>query len=171
MLNTVVKAIDTLNGFIAKLVSWLLVGLVLVTFSIVVLRYLFDIGSIALQESTTYMHGFVFMLAIAYTLKIDGHVRVDIFYQRFGVKGQALVNLFGSLLLLMPVCGYIIFISWDYVSASWSYYEGSREAGGIDAVFLLKSTIPAMAGLLFLQGIAEALKAIKQLLAKQQVAS
>ncbi|PCI19185.1 MAG: hypothetical protein COB62_05855 [Piscirickettsiaceae bacterium] len=127
-------------------------------FTIVVLRYGFNIGSIAVQESITYMHGLVFMLAIAHTLKVDGHVRVDILYQRWGVKGQAVVNLLGSLFLLLPVCAFIIIISWEYVTASWSFFEGSREAGGIDAVFLLKSLIPLMGLLLFLQGMSEALK-------------
>ncbi|HIL92137.1 MAG TPA: TRAP transporter small permease subunit [Cycloclasticus sp.] len=129
-------------------------------FGIVVLRYGFNIGSIAAQESITYMHGLVFMLAIAHTLKINGHVRVDILYQRWGKKGQAWVNFLGSIFLLLPVCLFIMFISWEYVSTSWSYFEGSREAGGIDAVFLLKSLIPLMAILLLLQGISEALKAL-----------
>jgi TRAP-type mannitol/chloroaromatic compound transport system permease small subunit len=100
------------------------------------------------------------MLAIAHTLKINGHVRVDILYQRWGKKGQAWVNFLGSIFLLLPVCLFIMFISWEYVSTSWSYFEGSREAGGIDAVFLLKSLIPLMAILLLLQGISEALKAL-----------
>ena len=134
--------------------------MVVTMFSIVVLRYGFNIGSIALQESITYMHGLVFMLAIAHTLKIDGHVRVDIFYQRWGTKGRAWVNLIGSLCLLLPVCIFIMHISWDYVQTSWSYYEGSREAGGLDAVFLLKSLIPLMAALLLLQGLSEVMKSI-----------
>ncbi|PCH83276.1 MAG: hypothetical protein COB89_01765 [Piscirickettsiaceae bacterium] len=140
--------------------------MVVTMFGIVVLRYGFNIGSIAAQESITYMHGLIFMLAIAHTLKVNGHVRVDILYQRFGPKGKAWVNLLGSFFLLLPVCGFILAISWEYVAASWSYYEGSREAGGIDAVFLLKSLIPLMAGLLFLQGISEALKSIRTLTGK-----
>ncbi|MBQ0725650.1 MAG: TRAP transporter small permease subunit [Cycloclasticus sp.] len=134
--------------------------MVITMFSIVVLRYGFNLGSIALQESITYMHGLVFMLAIAHTLKIDGHVRVDIFYQRWGDKGRAWVSLIGSLCLLLPVCVFIIYISWDYVQTSWSYLEGSREAGGLDAVFLLKSLIPLMATLLLLQGLSEVMKSI-----------
>ncbi|MBV1875645.1 MAG: TRAP transporter small permease subunit [Cycloclasticus sp.] len=141
--------------------------MVLTMFCIVVLRYGFNIGSIAVQESITYMHGLVFMLAIAHTLRINGHVRVDILYQRWGKKGQAIVNLLGSLFLLLPVCAFIAYISWDYVSSSWSYYEGSREAGGLEGVFLLKSLIPLMAFLLFLQGLSEAMKSICTLSEKQ----
>lgn len=160
MLNKIIRLIDAINQTISNMVSWLIALMVLTMFGIVVLRYGFDIGSIAAQESITYMHGLVFMLAIAHTLKINGHVRVDILYQHWGEKGQALVNLLGSLFLLLPVCAFIAFISWDYVSTSWSYYEGSRDAGGIDGVFLLKSLIPLMALLLFLQGLSEAMKAI-----------
>ena len=149
------------------MVSWLLALMVLTMFCIVVLRYGFNIGSIAVQESITYMHGLVFMLAIAHTLRINGHVRVDILYQRWGKKGQAIVNLLGSIFLLLPVCAFITYISWDYVSSSWSYYEGSREAGGLEGVFLLKSLIPLMAFLLFLQGLSEAMKSICTLSEKQ----
>ncbi|ORU92076.1 MAG: TRAP C4-dicarboxylate ABC transporter permease [Cycloclasticus sp. symbiont of Poecilosclerida sp. N] len=160
MLKKLSLFIDAFNQRISNTVAWLTVLMVIIMFAIVVLRYGFNIGSIAAQESITYMHGLVFMLAIAHTLKIDGHVRVDILYHRLGPEGKAIVNLIGSLLLLLPVCAVVIVISWDYVSTSWSYYEGSREAGGIDGVFLIKSLIPLMAGLLFLQGISEVLKSI-----------
>lgn len=152
--------IDSLTQAISNAVAWLTALMAATMFTIVILRYGFNIGSIAAQESITYMHGLVFMLAIAHTLKVDGHVRVDILYQRCGEKGKAWVNLCGSLFLLLPVCAFITYTSWDYVSTSWSYFEGSREAGGIDGVFLLKSLIPFMGILLFLQGLSEALKSI-----------
>lgn len=167
MLNKLICCIDSINETISNIVSWLVALMVITMFCIVVLRYGFNIGSIAAQESITYMHGLVFMLAIAHTLKINGHVRVDILYQRLEPKGRAIINLLGSLFLLLPVCAFIMYISWDYVSTSWAYYEGSREAGGINGVFLLKSLIPLMAALLFLQGLSEAMKSICQLSEKQ----
>ena len=167
MLKKLIGLIDATNQAISTLVSWLVALMVFTMFCIVVLRYGLNIGNIAVQESITYMHGLVFMLAIAHTLKTNGHVRVDILYQRWGAKGQAIVNLIGSIFLLLPVCIFIFYISWDYVSASWSYYEGSREAGGIDGVFLLKSLIPFMAILLFFQGLSEALKSINVLSGQQ----
>ncbi|HKJ76050.1 MAG TPA: TRAP transporter small permease subunit, partial [Gammaproteobacteria bacterium] len=126
--------------------------------AVVVLRYLFDTGWIALQESITYLHALVFMVGAAYTLKHDGHVRVDILYRRFGPRGQAAVDLAGTLLLLLPVCGFILVASWDYVAESWALREGSREAGGLPGVFLLKTVIPVMAVLLALQGLSLALR-------------
>jgi TRAP-type mannitol/chloroaromatic compound transport system permease small subunit len=121
---------------------------------VVVLRYGFDAGSIALQESVTYMHAMLFMLGAAYTLQLNGHVRVDIFYQRFGPRGRAWVDLLGTLFLLIPVCLYILTSSWGYVTESWAVNEGSREAGGLPYVYWLKTLLVAMPLLLLLQGVA-----------------
>ena len=156
-------AANTLDNFAEKtgrLIAWLTVAIVLVTFTVVVLRYLFNTGSIALQESITYLHATLFMLGAAWTLKQDGHVRVDIFYSKQSPRRRAWTDLLGTLLLLFPVCGFILFSSLDYVAASWSVQEGSQEAGGLDAVFLLKTAIPVMAVLLMLQGCAIILKNI-----------
>jgi TRAP-type mannitol/chloroaromatic compound transport system permease small subunit len=137
-----------------RFIAWLTLGMVVITFTVVVLRYLFHSGSIALQESITYLHATLFMLGAAWTLKQDGHVRVDIFYSKQSRRTRAWIDLAGTLLLLFPVCGFILFSSLDYVAASWSVQEGSQEAGGLDAVFLLKTAIPVMAVLLMLQGCA-----------------
>ncbi len=146
--------IETINNGIGRAVSWLTVLMVLTTFIVVVLRYVFDSGWIALQESVVYMHSLVFMLAAAYTLNHDGHVRVDIFYQRFSVKQRAWVDCLGALFLLLPVSGFIIWSSWHYVTESWSVLEGSRHSGGLPGLFLLKSLIIVMAAQLALQAIA-----------------
>jgi TRAP-type mannitol/chloroaromatic compound transport system permease small subunit len=150
--------IDGINALIARTVAWMALLMVLVAFCVVLLRYAFDLGWIGMQESVTYLHAMVFMLGAAFTLRSDGHVRVDVFYRRFGPRGQALVNLLGSILLLLPVAGFILWTSWDYVAESWSLRESSREAGGLPWVYLLKSLIPLMAGLLILQGLAEILR-------------
>lgn len=164
-MNTIIKicrsitnTIDRFNDWIGKSIAWLTLIMVLTTFLIVVLRYAFDLGWIAMQESVLYMHALVFMLGIAFTLKHEKHVRVDIIYQRLGEKVQAWIDFFGSIILLMPFCVYILWSSWDYVEESWVYQEGSREAGGLPGLYLIKSTIPAMAGLLLLQGLALALR-------------
>ena len=151
-LQTIARTLDSLAEITGRLVAWLTLGMVIITFTVVVLRYLFNTGSIALQESITYLHACVFMLGAAYTLKQGGHVRVDIFYQKFSPLTRAWVDLLGTLLLLFPVCGFMFFSSLDYVASSWALYEGSREAGGLDGVFLLKTLIPLAAVLLMLQG-------------------
>jgi TRAP-type mannitol/chloroaromatic compound transport system permease small subunit len=161
--------IDELSEHTGRVIAWLTLGTVLLTFTVVVLRYGFDAGSIAMQEAVSYLHAGVFMLGAAYTLKHDGHVRVDIVYRRLSARGQALVNLLGTLLLLLPVCLYIMTSSWDYVAISWNLREGSQEAGGLNAVFLLKTAIPVMAVLLMLQGIAIAIHSLLQLLGVERV--
>jgi TRAP-type mannitol/chloroaromatic compound transport system permease small subunit len=146
-------AVDGVTRWIGQAAAWLSLMMVLVTFLVVVLRYAFDQGSIALQESVTYMHASLFMLSIAYTLRRDGHVRVDILYQRLSRRGRAWVDLLGTLLLLVPVCLLILWLGWDYVLPSWRLREGSREAGGLAGVFLLKSLILVMPSLLLVQGL------------------
>jgi len=149
------RSIDTLNEYVGRCVAWLVLAMVLVTFLVVVLRYGFNFGRIAMQEISTYLHAFVFMLAGAYTLKHNEHVRVDIFYQDMSKKNQAKINFLGSVFLLLPFAIFIIWISFDYVLNSWQVLEKSREAGGLPFVYILKSLIPAMAILFLLQALAE----------------
>lgn len=157
-MQTAINKLEQISELSGRLIAWLTLFIVLVTFIVVLLRYAFDIGSIALQESITYMHAFVFMLGAAYTLKHDSHVRVDIFYRKMTATKKAWVDLLGTLLLLFPVCLFILFSSWDYVLTSWSQLEQSGEAGGLAYVYILKTTLLLMPLLLMLQGAALALK-------------
>ena len=156
--------LDRVNAAIGRGAAWLGLGLVLVTFLVVVLRYLFDSGSIALQESALYLHASLFMLGAAWTLKIDGHVRVDVLYRHFSARGKALADLFGTLAFLLPTCIFLLWISLDYVDAAWRVREGSPEAGGLPFVYLLKTLIPATALLLILQGASQLLRRLAELL-------
>jgi len=156
--------IDNIERFIdwsGRAVSWLTLLMVIVTFIVVVLRYVFDIGWIALQESITYMHAMVFLVGASWAMQHDAHVRVDIFYSRFSTRTKAWVDLFGSLLLLLPVMIFIAWISWEYVIASWEVLEGSREAGGLPAVFLLKSLIVVLAIMLILQALVQIMRCVQ----------
>lgn len=152
------RFLEGINEWIGRLVSWLTLAMVVTTFAVVVLRYAFDLGWIAMQESVIYLHAMVFLLGAAYTLKHEGHVRVDIFFRKLPAIAQAWVDLLGTLFLLLPVCGFIAWISWDYVVQSWALKEGSREAGGLPWVYWLKTLIPAVAVLLILQGLAAMLR-------------
>jgi TRAP-type mannitol/chloroaromatic compound transport system permease small subunit len=165
------KGFDRINEGLGLAVSWLSLLMVLVTVTVVVLRYVFGIGWIWLQESVTFMHAALFLIGAAYTLKHEGHVRVDIVYRKFSERGQAWIDLLGTLTLLLPVCLFIFYISWGYVAQSWSFYEGSREAGGLDGVFLLKTLILVMAGLLVLQGISMVIRCLSVLFGWQQLSS
>jgi TRAP-type mannitol/chloroaromatic compound transport system permease small subunit len=167
LLQRLVRILDGLCEYTGRAVAWLTLAMVLVTFAVVVLRKGFETGWIAMQESVTWMHAMVFLVGAAYTLKHDGHVRVDILYQRWGPRGRAWIDLLGSIFLLAPTCLYILLMSWDYVATSWSLSEGSRETGGIPAVYLLKSFILIMGVMLLLQGLASALHNLQILLGKE----
>lgn len=150
--------LERINGALGSRIAWLALAMVLVQFLVVLLRYVFGIGSIALQESIVYMHAMLFMLAAGYTLLKDGHVRVDIFYRSAPPRRQALVNLIGVYLFLIPFMGLVITAAEPYVAQSWQVFEGSKETSGIQGVFLLKSIIPAFGVLFLIQGLALAIR-------------
>ncbi|XPF94244.1 TRAP transporter small permease subunit [Colwellia sp. RE-S-Sl-9] len=158
LIQSFIHFIDKFTHLTGKLVSWFSLFMVLITFIIVVLRYGFNMGWIAMQESVLYMHGLVFLLGSAYTLKENGHVRIDVFYQKYSVKTKALVDLFGTVFLLIPVCTFIFYISWDYVLVSWRIMETSSQPGGLPFVYISKTFLLLFSITLILQGISEILR-------------
>lgn len=154
--------IDSISVAVGRAVSWLALVMVVVTFVIVVLRYAFDSGLIWLQESVTWMHAMVFMLGAAYTLQREEHVRVDVFYRNMSARRRGWVNLLGTLLFVFPLSVFFIITSYDYVAASWTIGEVSRDAGGLPYPFvpLLKSTLIVMPGLVGLQGVSLMLRSV-----------
>ena len=160
MARTLIRAIDRLNNGIGVSVAWFALAMVLLQFLVVLLRYVFGVGSLFLQESIVYLHGSMFMLGSAYTLLHNGHVRVDIFYREADPRWKAKVDFAGYVLFLIPVCVLILFYSWPYVVSAWASLEGSRETSGIPAVFLLKTVVLVFCALMILQGLAQGLKAL-----------
>lgn len=154
--------IETSVSKLGKAVSLFSLLMVIVTFVVVVLRYGFSVGWIALQESIMYLHAFLFILMAAFSLQADEHVRVDIFYQRFSAQKQALVDIGGTVFFLFPMCGVILYMSFDYVATSWRLLERSQEAGGLPLVFLLKSLIPVFCLTMCLQGVAHISKNMRK---------
>lgn len=149
-----------MTDFLGRAVSWLTAFMVVTVLVVVVTRYFLQIGSIALQESVTYLHATVFLLGIAYTLKQGGHVRVDIFYRQFSPRRKALVDFCGGIFFLIPVSVLIFYSSWDYVMASWAIGETSAENNGLPFIYLLKTLMILMPATLLLQGVAEILKSL-----------
>lgn len=158
-LPRVISVIDAVNDRVGRMVSWLTLAMVLTAVVVALLRYVFSIGFIWMQESYVWMHGIVFMLGAGYTLLHGGHVRVDVFYGRFSPRKRAWVDILGVLLLLWPMLAVIGWVSWGYVSKSWADGETSFQAGGLPAVYLLKSAIPLFCVLVGLQGVSLAGKA------------
>jgi TRAP-type mannitol/chloroaromatic compound transport system permease small subunit len=152
------RAIDRLNEAIGVTVAWLALLLVLVVFAVVLMRYVFGIGSVKVQESIVYMHAIIFMVAGGYTLLHDGHVRCDIFYAAAAPRRRALIDLIGVAVFLLPTCALIGWAAWPFVAQAWAVREGSPEGTlGIPGVYLLKSVILVFAALVALQGLALAL--------------
>lgn len=157
-------------GFLARLISglgrgvaWLTLLMVLLTFAIVVMRYGFNLGWIWLQESVTWLHATVFMVAAAWALQTDDHVRVDIFYRDRSDRHKAWVDLLGTLIFIIPFSVFMFVMAWDYVTASWGTMEASREAGGLPAIYLLKSLILVLPALLLLQSLVSLRGGLRQL--------
>lgn len=146
--------LDAVNEIVGRVVRWFVLAMVLVQFGIVLGRYVFGVNSIAVQESVLYMHAALFMLGAGYTLLIDGHVRVDVFYARLSTAAKRRIDIFGHLFLLMPSMAVLAYWSWPSVRNSWRILEGPISVGGIEAVFLLKSLIPAFCVLVMLQSLA-----------------
>ncbi len=155
--------IDRVSDATGKLVAWLTLVMVVVTFIIVVMRYVFDAGLIGLQESVIWMHGAVFMLGAAYTLLHEEHVRVDIFYRAMSVRRRAWVDLLGVIIFLLPLCVYLAYAAFDFAAFSWSIRESSREPGGLPYPFipLLKSVLLLMPLTLAMQGVSMLLRSLK----------
>jgi len=164
MLEQAASGIEKFIDWSGRTVSWLALLMVITTFLVVVLRNAFDIGWIALPASITYMHAAEFLVGAAYTLQQEAHVRVDIFYTKFTPTTRAWIDLCGALFMLLPFMLFLSWTSWDYIRDSWQVMEGSREAGGLPAVFLLKSFILVMTTLLSLQACAQILRAIQKIL-------
>ena len=152
-----ISRLEAVNAGVGAAVRWLALAMVLLQFAIVVLRYVFGISYIFLNEGVLYMHAALFMLGAGYTLLVDAHVRVDIFYSRLAPRGRAAVDLAGALGFLLPSMIVVAWFTWPSVRNAWAVLEGPISVGGIPASFLLKSLIPAFCGLLAVQGLAAAL--------------
>ena len=145
--------LDRLNRAVARFASYGTLGMVGITFIVVLLRYGFSVGWVWMQEAVLYLHSAVFLLAAGATLGNDGHVRVDIFYQRVSERARLIIDVVGTLVFLFPFCALVIAQSYPFVIASFQVWESSQEPEGLPGVFLLKSLILVYAGLLVAQGL------------------
>lgn len=158
--------IDGTNEWVGRAVSWVTTGLVAVVFIDVVMRYLFNTSFVFTQELEWHLFGFIFLFGAGYTLKHDGHVRVDIIYQRLSTRARAWINLLGCIIFLFPGCLLIIITSIPFVDASFAVFEDSPDPGGIPARFILKACIPAGFVLFLMQGISMFIRSLLTLVGK-----
>ena len=163
-IKMITRWIDGMNEWVGRSAAWVTLGLVLVVFVDVVMRYLFNTSYVFTQELEWHLFGFIFLIGAGYTLLHDGHVRVDIIYQRLGLKGRGWINLCGVILFLIPGCIMVIVTSWKFAANSFAILEGSPDPGGIPLRFILKGCIPLGFTLLLLQGFSLGIHSLMQIL-------
>jgi TRAP-type mannitol/chloroaromatic compound transport system permease small subunit len=158
---------DKINEFVGKNISWFIILMVIVQLAIVMSRYIYGIGFLKLQELLIYLHGSLFTLAAGYTLLKDEHVRVDLIYREASQKYKSLINIFGSLIFLIPFCLLTFSTSLPYVRRSWKKLEGSPETSGLNAVFILKTVLIIFPILLLLQSFSIIIRSSVSLIRKE----
>ena len=162
--------IEQLNENIGKLVAWLVLLMTLLVSYDVTMRYLFQSGSVALQELEWHLFSVIFLIGAAYTLKHDDHVRLDLFYQsRFmNDLARTWVNLLGTIFFLIPFCVLVVISAWPFIQQSYLHMEGSPDPGGLQYRWLLKSMIPLGFAMLVLQGIANIINCVKKIMGEPE---
>jgi TRAP-type mannitol/chloroaromatic compound transport system permease small subunit len=163
-LKALAQGIDWVNERIGRVVAWLAILMVLIQIVVVVMRYVFGLSVLVMQESIWYMHSIIFLVGAGYTLLHNGHVRVDILYGNVSPRGRALIDFLGVFVLLIPTCAVVLWAGWPYVKNAWAVKEGSIEISGIQAVYLLKTCMLVFAGTVLLQGISLAIRSLCTLL-------
>ena len=153
------RLIDTINARIGQAASWLILIVVLISAGNAIIRKVFNISSNGFLEIQWYLFSATFMLAAAYTLQRNEHIRIDLLSSKLTAQGRAIVDILGTLLFLMPVCFFLVKFGWPMFMDAWTTGEMSSDAGGLIRwpVFLL---IPVGFSLLMAQGVSEIIKRI-----------
>ena len=154
----IVRIIDKFSDKIGYIVGWLTTIMVLVVFYDTFMRYVFQKGNVALQELEWFLFSIIFLIGAAYTLKQDGHVRVDIIYLKLSDRAKAWIDLIGTFVFLIPFSIMVIISTKGFVINSWNVKEISPDPGGLPAYYILKAMIPLGFSLLIVQGFSEACK-------------
>lgn len=159
-LNRYIEFVDKINKSIGRKTSWLTAALVLVVVGDVIVRYVFNDSSVAIQELEWHLFAILFLMGAAYTLQKDDHVRVDLFYSKFNAKQKAWLNIIGTIIFLIPFTLLIIYTSQNYALNSFALNEASPDPGGLPARYILKAFIPLSFTFLLLQGVSLLFKSI-----------
>ncbi|MAI84162.1 MAG: hypothetical protein CMM91_04420 [Rickettsiales bacterium] len=135
-------------GFISSLLVPVLIIIISIT---VILRYFFSLGFIWMQDLYIWMHASIILLGTVFTLKEDGHVRIDLFYRNASKKFKIFVNIIGYLFFCLPLSLILILKGFPYFYRSFLQNEGSRESGGLPGIYILKFLIFLLGIFLFIQ--------------------
>ncbi len=133
--------------------------IILIQLAAVLLRYVFGLSFSWLNDSVVFTFAMMFMLGAAATLRDDGHVRVDILRPRFGAKTKAAIELFGSLVFIVPIGVLILYAGSGLIARSWIGLEPFNESDGLPIKYLFKTMVPLFAVLMIGQALSQAIKA------------
>ncbi|HEX9451699.1 MAG TPA: TRAP transporter small permease subunit [Burkholderiales bacterium] len=163
ILLTISRAIDALNERIGRTVIWLVLVMVLVSSANALIRYLFNQSSNAWLELQWYLFAAVFLLCAGYTLLHNEHIRIDVLSSRLSARGRLWIDVVGTLLFLLPVSFFIVWLSWPVFVNAWVSNEMSSNAGGL-VRWPARLLVPTGFLLLSLQGVSELIKRIAALM-------
>ncbi|HEV7275703.1 MAG TPA: TRAP transporter small permease subunit [Devosiaceae bacterium] len=169
ILVAAVRAISALNRIVGLTLAWLSLGVVLVCFTVVVLRYSFQTSFVWMQDLYVWLSGAMFTGVAGFAMLRDDHVRVDILYRPWSIRGKAIADLVGVLLFLLPFVIVVASFGWTYLARSWRLYEGSANVGGMPGLFILKSFILVFCVLVGLQGVAWACRSVLVLANREEM--
>ena len=153
-----IAAFVAITRFTSHLAKAFLLLLVLLQFAVVIMRYVFGVNFLWVQEAVLAAHGAIFMLAAGWTLVVGKHVAIDVFTARASDRRRKIIAKVGFVFLLLPMMAAIIITSASYVGESWRVLEGSQEVSGLPGVFILKSLVPVFAVLMIVAGVATFLR-------------
>ncbi len=148
------QLVGKLSGAFGWLAGWLCILMIIVVFIDVVARYAFDAGSIAMQEMEWHLFAAVFLLGAAYTMRENANVRVDVFYERMSARRKAMVDIFGTVVFVIPMCSLILYSSYDFVAYSYQIQEVSADPGGLPYRFAFRALLPLGYFLVMIQSLA-----------------
>lgn len=148
------RAADQMSGAFGWLAGWLCILMIVIVFVDVIARYLFESGSIAMQEMEWHLFAAVFLLGAAYTMRENANVRVDVFYTKMSRRKKAVVDLFGTVFFVIPMCTLIMYSSYDFVAYAYEVQEVSNDPGGLPYRFAFKALLPFGYFLVLIQALA-----------------
>ena len=151
MTRFLIKILNIFSEKIGRISSLLVLFLILLVSVSVILRYVFSIGFIWIQDLYIWIHAIFILLGISYTLKMNNHVRIDLLYRNFNKKKRNLINLIGLIIFGIPLTYLLLVNGLDYFTRSYNLNEGSKESGGLPNIFILKFFIFFLGILLFLE--------------------
>ena len=151
MTRFLIKILNIFSEKIGRISSLLVLFLILLVSVSVILRYIFSIGFIWIQDLYIWIHAIFILLGISYTLKMDNHVRIDLLYRNFNKKKRNLINLIGLIIFGIPLTYLLLVNGLDYFTRSYNLNEGSKESGGLPNIYILKFFIFFLGILLLLE--------------------